>query len=134
MPIDISKFTKSFVEPHCLPDNSEAKVRIETAEETIAKTSGNPMIAVRLSIPADPAANDIFHNQMLPGDGFDAKQNNNIIKRLGDFCTAFGIPNPVKTPKFSVEDWIGKEGYWILKLEETDRGPRNSLKQPTKRA
>lgn len=134
MPIDISKFVKSYEEPKPLQQGAEVKLRIENAEATEAKSSGNPMIAIRLSVPSEPASLDIYHNVMLPCDAHPPKSNNQIIKRLADFCQAFGAANPLKTPKFDETSWIGLEAYAVLNYEDAERGPRNSVKQFTRKA
>lgn len=134
MPVDISQFVKNYEEPKALPAGAEVKLQIKSAESVFAKSSGNPMIAIQFSIPSEPAAIDIFHNLMLPSDNFDRKVNNQIIKRLADFCAAFGTANPLKAPKFDESSWIGKEAYAVLGYEETERGPRNTVKQFTRKA
>jgi hypothetical protein len=110
-----------------LPAGTEVQVRIMSCEQKNAQSTGNPMLAVRLDIPSEPLAKDIFHNIMLPITSDDEKKSAQKLGRLRDFKLTFGLPASGPIDSAEME---GSTGWAILAEEEDQNGElRNTIKR-----
>ncbi len=109
-----------------LPAGTEAELRIVTAEVKNSQ-NGDPMLALRLDIPAEPYTKDINHFIMLPNDKDDEKTKAQKQNRLKDFKACFKLP---ASGPISKEDMEGAKGWGILSEEESDEyGKQNKVKR-----
>jgi len=111
---------------HSLADGTEVELRISKAEVRNSK-AGDPMLALRLDIPAEPYSKDINHFIMLPNNKDDAKQTAQKQNNIKVFKATFGLP---PTGPISSEDMEGAKGWAILGEEETQEyGKQNKVKR-----
>jgi len=109
-----------------LPDGSEVELRILKAEAKNSK-AGDPMLALRLDVPAEPYAKDINHFIMLPNSRDDEKSKAQKLNRLKDFKAAFGLP---ASGPIAGEDMEGAKGWAILGEDESEEfGKQNRVKR-----
>jgi hypothetical protein len=110
-----------------LPNGTEVELRILSAEMKNAKSSGAPMLAMKMDVPAEPYAKDIFHNIMLPAQGDDDKKRAQKLNRLKEFKATFGLP---ASGPIASEDMEGARGWAILREEEGLNGEmQNSIQK-----
>ena len=111
---------------HTLENGSEVELRIASAEMRNSK-GGDPMLAIRFDIPADPLAKDINHFIMLPNSKDNEKQSAQKLNRVKEFKAAFGLP---AVGPIAQEDMEGARGWGILAEEEsTEYGKQNKVKK-----
>lgn len=109
-----------------LPDGSEVELRIVSADMKNSK-AGDPMLALRLDIPAEPLVKDINHFIMLPNNKDTEKQSAQKLNRVKEFKAAFGLPAIGGIAK---EDMEGAMGWGILAEEESEEyGKQNRVKR-----
>jgi hypothetical protein len=112
-----------------MDDNTEAQLRIESAEIKHSQKDGSPYLNLRCSIPSEVTANDIYHIMMLPKDHEktqNPKKFNMDLKRFKDLYSATGTPNG----QVDIRELVGKEFYAILGVQEDDQyGKRNTIKR-----
>jgi hypothetical protein len=104
----------------------EYRVRIESVE---IKTSqkGNEYISVRMTLPDEKTADDVYHMLMLPSAEDDEKTSNKRLSRLKKFCEWLDVP---LKGKLNTEDWQGREGWVHLTTEDDpEYGERNRVQK-----
>jgi len=109
-----------------LPTGTEVELRITSAEMKNSK-KGDPMLALKLDIPGEPYAKDIFHYIMLPAPSDDDKKRAQKLNRLKEFKATFQLPacGPITS-----EDMEGARGWTILREEEGLNGEmQNSIQK-----
>ncbi len=116
--------TENAPEFKSLPEG-EYEVRIISAEMKDS-SKGDPMILLRLDIPAEPYSKEIMMAIMLPNDKDDEKKKAQKLNRLKNFKAAFNLP---PTGSISSEDMEGTRAWAVLVEEDNgEYGMQNRIK------
>ena len=115
-----------------LPDNTEAKLRLNALSVEVGQKSGKPYLLAIVAASDYPDSRDIRHMMMLPTDEDDPKQVQNRKRAIKYFGQAFGIP---LTGKVDFEKYLGREAYAVLGVNPDEGyGEQNRVKRWTKAA
>lgn len=111
-----------------LPTDTEAKLRIISADEGLSNNSGLAWMRFGAELVDHPNAKDVTIFVTFPDANLqEPKKYAGTYKSFDAFRRAFGIAG-----KFQPEDLIGKEGWAILKQKEDgEYGMKNEVKRWT---
>jgi hypothetical protein len=135
--------TSNAQEPVCVPANKEYKIRIigyksvvdETSGEEVyvrANANGNPYFMPIFEIPDVATSKEFSAYIPLPTGEMSAKEKNRTEWDLECFkqCFNIGPKSPDQTDKQFLQKTIGKTGWAILSVEESEGyGKQNKIKE-----
>lgn len=114
------------VEPKAVPADEEYKIRILTVRSDTDKND-EPYLLPMFEIPDQPTSKGFTKFLRIPHQGLDAKKLNSAKWGMTMFLEAFGM-DPGRD--FDPEELVGKEGWAILGMEETEQyGEQNYVKK-----
>jgi len=115
--------------PEVYPDNTEAQIRIVSAEKHTSDRTGNKSAHVKFDDPSNFKIEYIHIYMGLPASDDDEKTSNNKRRRIKEFYSCFDIaPGPGGVNLET--DLPGKTGYVILGVEDDAQyGQRNVIKK-----
>ncbi len=110
-----------------LPEG-DYKLRIDAdPEQKTAKSSGNEYLNVVLTPVEYPDAPVIYHILTLPNAAADERQNRGRLRRIKQFCDAFGVDY---ASGIDLSLFAGLEGWGYVVLEEDpEYGARNKVRR-----
>ena len=125
--LDTTKWNQSF-KMELLADGEEAEVRVAAAATQPKKEGGGVVLALQL-VCTNPRVDDIYHYTRLPDDELmaeDMKAWNKAVNRLERIADCFGVEHE---GQLVFTDFNGKSGWIIARLEDSDRGKRNAVRE-----
>lgn len=112
-------------EKEIMPDD-EYSLKIFSADRRDSR-SGKPMLVVGFEFVDHSNAQEVYQNFLLPQEEEEERANNNRLRRIKQFCEAFGID--VDNP-FSTDDLIGETGWAIVsERHDEEYGHQNQIRR-----
>jgi len=111
-------------DPTIVPGGEEYQLHVQTAELGQNKDQTRDMITVMLTVVGNPTALPVFEYLAIPNPD-DAPNTQYLMKlRIKQFLQAFDVDvdNPGEPG-----DWVGKEGWAVLKVDEYEGVTRNKV-------
>ncbi len=100
----------------------EYDFRVKAAEDTISKSSGNPMIKLAIAIQSTDSERVIFDYLMSA-----------LMYKVKHFCDATGLEDKYQAGTFSAADCINRKGRLKLKIDESEGyAPKNAVQDYVK--
>lgn len=114
-------------EPTAVPAG-EYQVRIAGLPEKKTTQKGTDYLSMRLEVVDGPMnAKDMNFALWFPNKDDDAKQKNNTLWRMKEFCLAFGFD---PAGDLSFEEMVGAQAWAFVEYGEDEKyGPQNSIKR-----
>jgi len=125
--LDTRNFDQSF-DIEQLADGAEEEVRVVSVGTQPKKEGSGTILVMRFEC-TNPRVDDIYHYTRLPDDELleeDKKAWNKAVKNIERMADCFGVNHE---EQLVFQDFIGQSGWIIARLETSDRGPRNSVRE-----
>lgn len=110
-----------------LDEGTEVQFSIIEASLDTGKESGREFFSLTLEFPDHPNAGLIYTRVMGLLDGDVPRKADNMIRRLKAFKQGVGL-DPDDTIS-GPEALVGLNGFCILGVEDSDTGPRNTVRR-----